>query len=435
MPARFSTAQEFLAYLDGLNFFHMDLSLNRMERALDAMGLRRPPFLVVQVAGTNGKGSTATFLASLLQAYGCRAGLFTSPHFVYPSERVMVDGGRVPEEEWLEAADLALNASPDLTYFEIVTCVALACFRARGVRVAVMEAGLGARHDATTATAADMAVFTPMALDHTAVLGPALADIAADKACAIRGPVPAFTAAQDPVAMRVLEERAAAFGAPLRVAAPVPEGTPLGLAGAHQRENAGTALAALRGLLPMLDLQEDPLSTAQGLAHAFIPGRLQTVTADSRPAPGRPPRPACLLDGAHNPHGMGSLVRHLGGIPRPRAVVYSCLRDKDWRQALGMLARALPPTPFLVPAMRNERAEEPQSIIAELARAGQHDARAFDTLSECLAAGRAIPGDGALLVTGSLYLLADFFALYPEALERPPRLSQTPDATRRASHA
>ena len=110
MPVPFQTYQEFLTYLDKLNFFHMDLSLSRMDRALEEMQIKRPPFLVAQVCGTNGKGSTASFLAALLEEAGVTAGLYTSPHFVTPSERILVNGRMLGEDEWLEAAQAAWSA-------------------------------------------------------------------------------------------------------------------------------------------------------------------------------------------------------------------------------------------------------------------------------------------------------------------------------------
>ena len=417
MAVPFQSAPGFARYLDSLGFFHMDLGLGRMKQALQALGLSRPPCCVVQVAGTNGKGSTASFLASLLEASGIRTGLYTSPHFVSPSERILIHGRRIPEDGglWLEAAREAWQACPELTYFEILTVMALFAFRASGVQAAVLEAGLGARWDATSAAPADAVCLAPMALDHTAVLGPTIREIAMDKACAIRSRAPVFSSPQPPEAADVLAERARAFQAPLVFTRPLPPEAKLGLAGAHQRVNAATALACARKVLDMLGVQASGASLARGLASAFIPGRLQSV-------PQTAGHPAFLLDGAHNPHGMASLAAFLGqGGVRPRAAVFSCLRDKDWRTALGMLAKALPDVPFLVPAMHNERAEDPEAVLQVLRDCGCREASAFPGLEEALAKAAAAPGGGPVLVTGSLYLLADFFAIHPEALERPAR--------------
>lgn len=415
MPVPFQTYQEFLTYLDKLNFFHMDLSLSRMDRALEEMQIKRPPFLVAQVCGTNGKGSTASFLAALLEEAGVTAGLYTSPHFVTPSERILVNGRMLGEDEWLEAAQAAWLAEPQLTYFEILTVMALYLFRKRGVQCAVMEAGLGARYDATTATAADLVCYAPIALDHTAILGPTLEAIADDKSHAIRSAAPVVSAPQFPAAAAVLEKRAASLHAPLEFASPVPEGTALGLAGEHQRMNAGTALAAFRKLLPWLHKTEDPEAVRRGLAQTFIPGRLQYVPEGSFPG-----EPAYVLDGAHNPHGMTSLVRFLEqGSIRPAAVVFSCLKDKNWHPVLEMLAHTLQGVPFFIPAMHNDRAEKAENIAALLQASSQCPATPYSHLDEALAAAAdAAGGRGPVLVTGSLYLLSDFFASHVKALSR-----------------
>lgn len=422
MSQTFSSADDFLRYLDDLNFFHMDLSLDRMTRVLRALHLERPPYPVIQVVGTNGKGSTATFLASLLQAHGLRTGLYTSPHFVSPAERIQIDGQWTNIEEWLEPAARALDVCRDLTYFELLTVVAAAVFASRKVDCAVLEAGLGARYDATTALACDGVVYAPIALDHTRILGPDLASIAREKAHAIRSAAPVVSAPQFPQALHCLQERARAHAAPFLLASPCPEDVWLGLRGSHQRLNAGTALQAFRVLAPQLGITAQAACIARGLASAFLPGRLQLVEAHDTGLPW-----PCLLDGAHNPHGMQSLTRALESreVPMPRAVVYSCLSDKNWRTALGMLTESLPDIPFHIPLLPGERAEVPETIARRLEGLGITHAVPHATLQEAFATlaqkDAALPATGSaadrpVLVTGSLYLLAEFFALWPRCL-------------------
>ncbi|MDO5536437.1 MAG: bifunctional folylpolyglutamate synthase/ dihydrofolate synthase [Desulfovibrionaceae bacterium] len=453
MPHTFPDLQSFDSYLDRLNFFHMDLSLDRMDRVLEAMDLKNPPCRIVQVVGTNGKGSTATFLASLLRAKGVRTGLYTSPHFCSPAERIQVDGRRTDMAGWLDAAGRAVTLCPELTYFELLTVIALDVFRSLGVEAAVLEAGLGAKYDATTAARADMAVFAPIALDHTRLLGETVAAIAGEKSHAIRSAAPVVCAPQTPEAMRVLEARALSFGAPLTRAEPLSDEYALGLCGEHQSVNAGTALAAMRELerlcaakcvLPggaggtdavpaaadeKIALPASDAVVREGLAGAFLPGRLQTVRAACR-TDTLPARPVCVLDGAHNPHGMTSLVRalHAGRCPSPCAVVYSCLADKDWRGALTMLARELAGSEWHVPAIPGERSERPEAIRDFLLGLGETRVTAH---ASCLEAFAALDGEGKdrsagapVLVTGSLYLLSEFYALWPDALEPPAPLSE-----------
>ncbi len=419
MSQTFTDLQALADHLDSLNFFHMDLSLDRMNAVLEAMGLRRPPYATVQVVGTNGKGSTATFLASMLEAHGLRVGLYTSPHFHSPTERVQINGEWTDMLDWLEPASQAVQLCPQLTYFELVTVVGLELFRREQVDVAVLEAGLGARYDATTAAAADMAVFTPVALDHTALLGGTAAEIAAEKAHAVRSTAPVVTAPQTEDVMAVLQARCQEFGAPLTYAFPVDAGTVLGLAGEHQRVNAGTAVAALRALATRFGMTVDEGRVREGLASAFVPGRLQQVAG--APAQGAlPSRPRCVLDGAHNPHGMATLVRALetGVVPLPNAVVYSCLADKDWRGALGQLAEMLAAVPWIVPAIPGERSERPVTVADYLMEHGVTAALPCGSCREGFQALEQMGVTGPVLVTGSLYLLSTFYDLWPDALCR-----------------
>ncbi|MDE6735160.1 MAG: bifunctional folylpolyglutamate synthase/ dihydrofolate synthase [Desulfovibrio sp.] len=416
-------------HLDALGMFHMELGLDRMRRVLAALGLERPPFAVVQVLGTNGKGSTSAFLASICAAHGCRTGLYTSPHFVSPEERIRVDGRPVPGKRWPAPASAVLEASKGehLTYFEFLTVLALLLFREARVDVAIMEAGLGGRSDATTAMAADVLCFTPIAMDHAAVLGPTLAHIAGDKAAAVRSSAPVCTAKQFPLAEEALRACASAKDAPLMRATPLTEDwlPRLGLAGAHQLGNAALALTAWRRLAPLLGCRtDDAEAQAQGLARAFLPGRLQLLPRTAE-------HPALLLDGAHNPHGMQALLRALDGekiapglmAAPPGAIIFSCLGDKDWRSSAGMLRRRFPEVPVFIPALENPRAAEPAEVAAFFTALSPTPAVALDgpdALGLALAAARRVaPEDGVTLMTGSLYLLAEFFGRYPGYLDAP----------------
>ena len=299
--------------------FHMDFGLGRVEAALGALGLVRPPYRVAHVVGTNGKGSTSRMLAETAMAHGLRAGLYASPHFVSVRERVLVDGRMLDEAAWVRLGNEVMAASgPDgLTYFEFITVLAVLAFARAGVDVAVMEAGLGGRYDACTAMAADVVVFTPMGLDHTAVLGDTLAAIAADKAGALRPGAPAVTAPQAPEARAELEAAAARIGVDLRlpgdVPGPVPEPLRPGMAGPHQVANARLALAAWRLLATGMERDADPDACAAAVARALVPGRLQRVPAGER-------GPQLYLDGAHNPHALRAPDRRAPGrgasVPR-----------------------------------------------------------------------------------------------------------------------
>ncbi|MDR2745138.1 MAG: bifunctional folylpolyglutamate synthase/ dihydrofolate synthase [Desulfovibrio sp.] len=413
----FNTFCEVLNHLERLGLFHMDLSLGRMRRFLAAHGLERPPFVTIQVLGTNGKGSTASLLASLCAAHGCRTGLYTSPHFVSPLERICIDGRPLPEEQWLQGANTLGGCSRHLTYFEWLTALAAVLFRQNNVDVAIFEAGLGGRHDATTALKADLLCFTPIAVDHKDIIGESLLRIAADKAAAIRDSAVIVAAAQYPPAAECLADAARRHGARLHQAQAIPKESSLrpNLAGPHQLRNAGLALAAWRCLAPMIGCEAgDTEAQRQGLRRAFLPGRMQRL------AGGRE-YPDLLLDGAHNPHGMQTLVGALRDAgTRPACVVFSCLADKDWRSSAMLLKRFVGDAPVYIPALRNFRAASAVEMARVWNGVAPRTARPVENIYAALSALSGISGISSaspVLLTGSLYLLAEFFALYPAALQ------------------
>ena len=415
----FHTFDDVQDHLDALGLFHMDFGLDRMRNALSALGLLTPPFVTVQVVGTNGKGSTSTFLACIARAQGLKAGLYTSPHFVTPRERIRINGDMLPEAAWPALANRIIEVAPELTYFEFLTALGLLAFAEAGVDFVVMEAGLGGHYDATTAMPVQAVCFTPIGMDHEKILGPTLTDIAGDKSQAMRPGVPAFTAPQDQEALDQLRRTSTDKGAPLHETAtlPLPQG-PLGLAGPHQRVNARLALAVWHWLADRLHWPDAPEAVAAGLAAAHFPGRFQRL-------PARGSMPPLILDGAHNPHGLRALeAAVLDSGVRPAAVIFSCLADKDVSDMLPFVRRIAGDAPLFVPTIQdNERAMDGDKLAALLAE-GRGDAvtRPVQRLSLALKEAAALSPAGAgrrpVLLCGSLYLLGEFFILHPQALER-----------------
>ncbi|MBU1229718.1 MAG: bifunctional folylpolyglutamate synthase/dihydrofolate synthase [Proteobacteria bacterium] len=412
----------------------MDLSLERMAAFTQRHGPVRFP--VLHVVGTNGKGSTATILAELLRAHGLRAGLFTSPHFVSVRERILVDGAMLPEDAWARLGNVVLRQSHGLglTYFELLTALAVLAFEEAGADVAVMEAGLGGRFDATNVLEPALTVFTPMALDHMHVLGGTLAEIARDKALAMRPGGLAISAHQEPEAWDQLRSVAAETGAELvpvgevlsysrakgRVA-PGPlgkafvrpmSGLRLGLPGLHQQDNARTALAAFSLWAARLRLPVFESGCREALARAFIPGRMQM-------APGSPGLyPDLILDGGHNAHGLAALKASLDadGI-RPAAVVFGCLRDKPLSDLLP-LVRTLTEGPVYAAGIPTcPRACAPEELAGLMGPGVLPVADVHAALRRCLGTD-GTAGAGPVLVCGSLYLLGEFYTTHPGLLER-----------------
>lgn len=439
MTKKFSTFADVIAHLDCLGLFHVNMGLDRMNAAINALLPPKLPFRVVQILGTNGKGSTSAFLAAIASAHGCVTGLYTSPHFVSPEERIkildnrgarantynsMLVIGNSFKNEWVKHANRIIASVPDLTYFEFLTVLALLIFESCGVEVAVMEAGLGGRHDATTAIPADIICYTPIALDHTEVLGHDLESIARDKAAAIRDKATVCTSAQFPAVAKILSASTYKAGCRFVQAgmAQLPEKRLL--YGQHQAANAGLALAAWLELAPAIGAKSSPCLEAEGLARAFMPGRLQSI-------PKTASHPALLLDGAHNPHGMLSLVRTLEAEKiSPSAVIFSCLADKDWPAVVSILHNFLTRKKqsknlrVIVPALDNPRAADVRTVAEALTRMKGLEAIAVEghdavarAIAMLLASTSMDEESGPVLITGSLYLLADFFTCHPCWLE------------------
>lgn len=415
-----STFQEFLAHMDRLGMFHMDLGLDRMEHGLARLGIARDALPVIHVVGTNGKGSVCACLESLALAHSGSVGTFTSPHFLTMRERIRINGRLLPEAEWVILANAVMEAVRECgaTYFEVITLMAALAFARAGVETVVLEAGLGGTHDATCVFAALLTVLTPVGMDHENVLGPDLAAIARDKAGAVRG-APVICAPQVPVAGGIIAEAATRAGSELVHLESLCRagvsgwhfessgmaldlaGPDFGLPGRFQQDNAMLALAAWVRFRSLQGLPVDQGACLRGLAQAVHPGRLQRVAG----------RPSIVLDGAHNAMGLAALEGELsesGAIPS--AVVFSCMQDKN-PEGLAAAVRALSPGPIIVPGIpENERACKPAALAALLGD------RAEPVPDMAAALSRVRNLTGTVLVCGSLFLLAEFFRIHPETL-------------------
>lgn len=399
--------------LRGGVFADADAGLRRTAALLDILGRPDIRYLVGQVAGTNGKGSTAAMLASILEAAGAKTGLYTSPHLRRWEERIRISGKPIDDGLLVRAGEWVLDAilqyerggagAGAVTRFEFWTVLALLAFAEDSCRAAVLEVGLGGRYDATTAARVDLAAITRIALDHTTVLGDTLAKIAAEKAAIIGERTPTVCGAQEDEARQVIVARAKEEQAPLLVAGKdftwqrTPDGldvTVLGqtyeklqvpLRGPYQEENAATAVAAALGM-GALGIKLRPEMVADGIARARWPGRFEVVDG-------------LVLDAAHNPNGAAALARALAQeFPGERATfVLGCHRDKD----LGGILAALASVARRVVAVRarHPRARAAEEI-ADAARAAGLEAEVAGGVANGLARGRA--SGGLTVVCGSL---------------------------------
>ena len=422
---------EAVHYLYGLGHetLAVKLGLTNVERLLALLGRPQRAYPAVQLAGTNGKGSTAAMLEAICRAAGVRTGLYTSPHLVSLTERIRVAGRDIAPDEFARAAGRARAAAEELqraagalpTFFEQVTAVALSAFREARVELAILETGLGGRLDATTAAGAETAAVTPVSLDHQQYLGHTLAAIAAEKAAVIRpGTRAAVVAPQAPEAMSVIAARCRECGvAPrltendtarvvaatedgrLRVtfetARDVYEHVRLALRGRHQIVNASTAIA----LAETLREQGFPVTRAavvEGLETARHAGRLELVE-------GQPP---VLFDGAHNAAGARALRDYLDEFVRaPVTLLFGAMQDKDLREIAAPLFPAARTLILTRPA--NPRAAAPETLRELVAREADHDGVLLaPSPAEALRLARELtPPGGLVCVTGSLYLVGE----------------------------
>jgi dihydrofolate synthase/folylpolyglutamate synthase len=400
--------------------------LDRIRRLLARLGDPQRRFPAVHVGGTNGKGSTCAYVASILKASGYRVGLYTSPHMHTVRERVRINGRLIEEEavvEWLNRHRAALEAEPELTTFEVLTALAFYTFAGQGVDIAVVEVGLGGTLDTTNVVESAVSVVTPVALDHTKLLGDTVEVIARDKAGIFREGVPVVLGPQSPAARAVLEDAARGAGCPLIVVDAVGRWTrgtdglavvldlpdepsprefrlPALLAGPHQEGNAVTAVAAAVALerqgwrIPRRAIET-------GVAETRWPGRFEVL-----PDPAVPGAPIMVVDGAHNPHAAAALALALAGSYPDRALhlVLGFGREKD---AAGIIGAVAP----LAASITTTAAPHPKALdpdeAADLVRADGFAAEPRTGPADALAHVLELAGASDVVVaTGSIFVAA-----------------------------
>src|SRR5256714_4610310 len=361
----FNQALSYLLSL-GHETLTIKLGLANTEALLDSLDNPQKSFPSVQIAGTNGKGSTAVILESICRTAGIRVGLFTSPHLISITERIRIDDKEISELEFARLTDEVKQAADELvrrgepetlpTFFEHVTAIALLAFREAKVELTILETGLGGRLDSTTAAGAEIVAITPIAMDHEEYLGHTLAKIAAEKAAIIRPGVTAIVASQEKEAMDVILRRCEEVTVnPSFVAVPsrsyplvittgrdsVPdrmrvtfetptnryENARLGLRGRHQGTKAATAIALAKALRERrFAISEQAI--VSGLENARHPGRLELWE-------GQPP---ILFDGAHNPASAQALREYLDEfVPQPITMIFGAMRDKALKEIEAIL--------------------------------------------------------------------------------------------------
>jgi len=397
----FEAAVQYLLGL-GHEVLTMKLGLRNTELLLDALDNRERAFPSVQIAGTNGKGSTAVMLDSICRAGGIKVGLYTSPHLVSITERIRVAGEAITPEEFAACATTVRDVSEQLlrdkqiealpTFFEQLTAIALLAFRNAGIDLAILETGLGGRLDSTTAANARIVAITQIAMDHEQYLGHTLESIASEKAAIIRPGVQAVIAKQEPEVMAVLLQRCKETGVvPILDDEPRYENVSLGLRGRHQIDNAAVAIR-------VAELLRIPHSAiVSGLENVQHPGRLELIEH----------KPPFLLDGAHNPAGCKSLRAYLEEFaPGPLTLVFGAMRDKQLDQ-IGEILFPVADVLILTP-VENPRSASIEMLRSIADRFAQGTVIETSSSTEALqvAIARTPPG-GLICIAGSLYLIGE----------------------------
>jgi dihydrofolate synthase/folylpolyglutamate synthase len=421
----------------------MEPRLAPLFRAMEVLGEPNKAFPIIHITGTNGKTSTARMIEAGLRAHGLSTGRYTSPHLSKVTERISIDGEPVADatfvriwdeiRPYLEIVDneLAADNQPKLTYFECLTILGFAIFADQPVDVAVFEVGLGGITDATNVGDGQVAVITPISLDHTDLLGDTTEDIAYEKAGIIKPGGFLISAAQPVDAAQVLLDKARETGVPFRF-----EGVEFGvesrrvavggqivtvqgiagryedvlvpLHGAHQAENAAVAVAALEAFFGGGEKELDADVVREAFATVTSPGRLEVVRT----------APTIIVDAAHNPDGVrvSAEALHEAFSFSKLVVVVGVLREKDAEEILRQLKESLGDLAeeFCFTQSNSPRAV-PAGELAELAvdlGFGEENVHIAEQLDDALewAVERAESNDdlaGGVLVTGSITVVAE----------------------------
>jgi dihydrofolate synthase/folylpolyglutamate synthase len=403
-------------------------SLERMERLLSLLGDPHLKINTVHIAGTKGKGSTATMLAKMLEANGYTVGLYTSPHLVHLHERIVVNSRMISDAEMLGMMNRLyapiekLSKDDPPTFFEIMTALAFTYFADRQIDIGIIETGMGGRLDSTNVIQPKVVGITSLSIDHKRQLGDTLDLIAKEKAGVFKRGIPAVTVQQDPLAMNVLKAQALAMKTPLsvtgtdidfsfrfetsredgphtRICLSTPtskfEHLRVPLHGRHQAINCGLALALL-DKLKSAGYQIDNDKSAEGLNSVSLAGRMEMICED----------PRVMIDGAHNAASIRALIHAIGqNIPYDSMVmIFGCNNDKD---IPGMLAELQYGADKAIFTRSNSvKAMSPQELADIYTELCGKMCQVASTLGEALQLARSAVGrEDLICITGSFYLI------------------------------
>ncbi len=414
-------SQDSLEYLSKLGHKGIHLGLGPTSRLLKQFNNPQIRYKSILIGGTNGKGSVAAILSSILGKTGKKIGLYTSPHLIDFRERIRVNGRMISQERLCNLIDVVrAKTREDLTYFEFTTVLAFLYFYLEGVDIAVLEVGMGGRLDATNLVTPEASVITNVSLEHKEYLGNTIGSIAWEKGGIIKRGGVCITAANRPVVIDILENICLQKGAGLfRYGKDMKIRKTKGgrifyngidktyrdmsfpLIGRHQVKNAALALAAVE-VLASRGLDVDDNAVSEGLSTVRWEGRLETVSLN----------PRIVVDGAHNPAGISALCNSLTtDFSYERLIcVFGVLADKDCKKMLGRLAGIA--DHMILTSPSNERALNPDDMSLLAGKLHSHIEIAKDS-QEAIARASSVAGKEDLIcVTGSIYLVGEVKCLF-----------------------
>ncbi|TDK61558.1 bifunctional folylpolyglutamate synthase/dihydrofolate synthase [Bacillus salipaludis] len=423
----------FATYQEALDWIHARLrlgikpGLKRMEWMMERLGHPENKIKAIHIGGTNGKGSTVTFLRSMLQEQGYKVGTFTSPYIEQFNERISINGIPIDDDELLQLANIIRPLADQLeetelggpTEFEVITAMSFYYFaEINPVDIAIYEVGLGGRFDSTNVILPIASIITNIGLDHTSILGDTYEEIAFEKAGIIKNQTPIFTAVKHPGALNVIEEQTKQKDAPIyrlgeeftisghrsvskgeifsmKNALHSLEEIEISMIGKHQTENAALAITSAQYLNQKGLISITELSIREGLKKAYWPGRFEILSE----------KPLVIIDGAHNDEGIATLVNELTNRYSDRNIhiVFAALKDKKFDKMIEQLDQVADKISFV--SFDYPRAATAQDLYE---KSNSQNKEIVENWQEYLnEAIQAMPFDGLLLVTGSLYFISE----------------------------
>ncbi|NWQ40211.1 bifunctional folylpolyglutamate synthase/dihydrofolate synthase [Bacillus sp. EB106-08-02-XG196] len=422
----------FTTYSEALDWIHARLRLGikpglaRMEWMMEKLGHPELKMKTVHIGGTNGKGSTVTYLRSILETGGYSVGTFTSPYIEQFNERISVNGKPINDEEVLELTNVIAPLADELeetelggpTEFEVITAMSFYYFaNVNQVDIVLYEVGLGGRFDSTNIIQPIASVITNIGLDHTNILGHTYEEIAFEKAGIIKAGIPTFTAVKNTNALKVIKRQAKKINAPLSILnqdfsitshSPQPagevftlkgeqllNGLEISMIGQHQTENAALAVMAAQSINHHEEFSISENAIRTGLKKAYWPGRFEILSN----------HPLVIIDGAHNDEGISALVHELSNRYSNYTIhiVFAALKDKKLDQMISQLDQVADEISFV--SFDFPRAAEAIDLFALSHSKNKSIGENWDShLAKCIQNSQP---DSVLVVTGSLYFISE----------------------------